>query len=148
MRRALVIAALLLLSLPARADDMPSLRADPGLVKAEAQLADEKYEQALDTLRLVLERRPLDADAHTDSAYAWMKLGEAEKAALSLDRALATDAVHIGANALRADIYISAGDIPRAREQLSALRLACGGSDCPDLDRLQSRINAARGKKD
>lgn len=152
--RLLGLALLLLLASPAHAEDVPvtksdapravPFRADAALTKAEAQLAEGKFTQAMDTLGGVLQRRPGDADALTYMGYAWMQLGEIEKATENFDRAIKYDPRHLGANAYRAELYLEAGDADRAREQLQAIRVICAGTDCPELDRLQAALNAHR----
>jgi tetratricopeptide (TPR) repeat protein len=140
--RFFTLAALLLClsSFPALAET--PFRADAGLTKAEAQLAEGKYTQGIDTLAAVLARRPADGDALTYTGYAWMKLGDAKKAAEFFDRALKYDPQHLGANAYRAGLYLDAGDFQRAIEQMQALRIACAGTDCPELDALRARMDA------
>jgi tetratricopeptide (TPR) repeat protein len=119
----------------------PPLRADMGLSKAEAQLAEGKYMQAIETLGGVLARRPGDADAETYVGYAWMRLGDFRQAAEYFDLAIKYDPRHLGANAYRAELYLQAGDHPRAMEQLQALRLICAGTPCAELDRVQAALN-------
>jgi Tfp pilus assembly protein PilF len=150
----------LCLSSPAYAEDAPvtkadtatmrdiPLRADQGLTKAEGQIAEGKYTQALDTLGGVLARRPGDADALTYMGAVWQHLGDIKQAAENFDKAIKYDPQHLGANTYRAELYLEEGNFPRALEQLQAIRLICAGTPCGELDRLQSALNAARmGKK-
>ena len=146
----ILIAFLLLFSLPARAEEAPPpLRADAGLAVAESQLAQEKYMQALQTLGGVLKRRPEDADALTYIAYAWMSIGETAKAEEYLGRALKRDPRHLGANKYKADLLLEAGEFQRALEQLQVLRLICANTDCAEINALQAELNRhKKGKKD
>lgn len=120
------------------------LRADMGLAKAEGQLAEGKYMQALETLGGVLERRPADADALAYSGFAWKSLGDTQRAAEYFDRAIKYDPQHLGANTYRAELFLEAGEFPRAMEQLQAIRVICAGTNCGELDRLQAELNAHR----
>lgn len=130
---------------PLPAPQVP-FRADAGLTKAEAQIARGDYAQAVDTLAGVLARRPSDADALTYAGYAWLKLGDAKQAVGSIDTALRYDPRHLGANYYKARLFLEAGDKPRALEQMQALRMACGGADCPELSALQAELNKAPGE--
>lgn len=123
------------------------LRADSGLTKAEGQLAEGKYVQALESAGAVLRRRPTDADALTYAGYALLGIGDAQKAAEYIERALKADPFHLGANTYKAEIYLKSGDTSRALEQMQVIRLACGNFDCPELDRVQSALNKAAGTK-
>jgi Tfp pilus assembly protein PilF len=155
------LALLLCLALPAFADEdadtdavpveksddasrTPPFRADAGLTKAEGQLAEGKFMQALETLGIVMNHRPGDADALTYTGYAWYQLGDAGKATQYFDRALRYDPKHLGANFYRALVYLDDGDFPRALEQAQVLRMTCGNGDCPELDALQSEMNKAK----
>jgi tetratricopeptide (TPR) repeat protein len=134
-----------------KTDAMPTrdvpLRADAGLTKAEGQIAEGKYMQALETVGGVLARRPADADAQAYAGYAWMKLGDLKKAAEYFDRAIKYDPQHLGANTYRTELYLEAGDFPRAMEQLQVVRLVCAGMPCGELDRLQAALNAYKAPK-
>jgi tetratricopeptide (TPR) repeat protein len=116
-------------------------RADSGLTKAEGQLAEGKYMQALETLGGVMSRRPDDADALAYAGYAWYRLGEKSRAVEYLDRALKHDPRHLGANRYRADLYLEVGDFSRALEQAQVLRMVCGSGGCPELEGLQNAMN-------
>lgn len=127
---------------PAAEKPEPLWRADAGLAKAEAQYAEGKYMQAIETLGGVLQRRPGDADALAYLGRAWLEMGDDKKAEAHIDRALAADPKHLGANLCRAELYLKAGDVPRAIEQMQAMRLVCAGLPCAELDALQAKINA------
>lgn len=116
-------------------------RADAGLILAESQLADEKYTQALKTLAIVLKRKPGNADALTYSGYALLMLGDTEKAEAFFDQALKYDPQHLGANKYKGEMYLARNDFGRAQEQLQAIRLICGGTDCPEEHALAADIN-------
>jgi len=145
---------LLLLSAPAFADDAVPVtpnaapperitppRSDAGLTKAEGQLAEGKYMQAIQTLSGVLTRHPASADALAYTGVAWRAVGDDAKALMFIDRALKYDPQHLGANKYKAELYLDAGDFPRALEQLQVIRLICGETDCAELDDLQAEMN-------
>jgi tetratricopeptide (TPR) repeat protein len=141
--RFLLVLTCLLLSATARAEDIP-FRADSGLTKAEAQLSEGKYTEALETLALVLHRRPADADALAYTGYAWHRLGDNNKAGQFFDRALKYDPKHLGANKYKADMYLANGNVSRAHEQMQVLRMVCGETDCAELNALQGAINRSK----
>jgi Tfp pilus assembly protein PilF len=116
-------------------------RSDSGLVKAEGQLAEGKYMQAIQTLSGVLTRHPSSADALAYIAAAWGALGDDAKAQVFIDRALKYDPTHLGANKVRAEVYLNAGDFQRALEQLQVIRMICGDTDCAEMDELQAEMN-------
>ena len=104
---------LLCLHAPARADDgdcdMPPrrivpFRTDAGLTKAETQISEEHYAQAIDTLGGVIARHPVNADAYTYLGYAYRKLGDDAKALENFRRAVQVDPQHLGANKYLADV--------------------------------------------
>ena len=122
--------------------------ADAGLTKAETQISEEHYAQAIDTLGGVIARHPVNADAYTYLGYAYRKLGDDAKALENFRRAVQVDPQHLGANKYLADVYLSQGNLQRAMEQLQVIRMICSGLDCAELNALQSEINAFHKKKD
>ncbi len=124
-------------------------RTDSGLMKAEAQIEEGKYMQAIETLSLVIQRHPGDADAYTYIGFAYDRLGEKRRAAENYGRALKYNPRHLGANKYVADLYLETGDVQRAIEQLQVLKMVCGPSDCAEVNELEFSINKFRsGKED
>lgn len=147
MRAARAVLFLFLLSVPfaAGADNKEMIyREDSGLTKAEYFLAKGKYSAALDAAGEVLQRRPNNADALTYRGYAEMQLGQTAEARKSFDAALKVNPTHLGANKYMADLYLAAGDIARAREQMQVIRMSCGRGDCAELDALQGAVDNFR----
>ncbi len=119
-------------------------RTDSGLITAEYELATGKYMQALNTLRNVLARHPDNADAYTYMGVAYQQLGDIKQAATNYKRALLLDPKHLGALKYLGDLFIIANDLPRAIEQVDAIRSVCGNTDCSELTDLQNAINKAK----
>ena len=117
-------------------------REDSGLTKAEYLLSVGKWSAALETANAVLQRHPDNADAYTYRGYAYHALGETAQAKKSLEKALLINPKHLGANKYLADMYLEAGDMPRALDQLQVIRLTCGASDCEEMRVLQEEIDA------
>jgi tetratricopeptide (TPR) repeat protein len=133
--------------LPKKAD-VP-FRTDSGLISAEYYLAVGKYAEALSVLKGVLTRHPDNADAYTYRGYAYEKLGDLKKAEADYRRALLIDPRHLGANRYIASLYLRAGDLQRALEQLQVIRMVCGPLDCQEQDDLEAEINKYKsGQKD
>ena len=136
------MALTLLITVPALAaeKDMP-YREDSGLSKAEYLLSVGKFTAALNTAKDVLKRHPNNADAYTYLGYAYYRLGEVEPAAKNFYLALKLNPTHLGANKYLADMYLDAGDVARALEQLQVIRMTCGHSNCAELDALELEID-------
>lgn len=116
-------------------------RTDAGLITAEYYLANGKYMQAIDVLGGVLQRHPENADAYAYRGFAYQQMNEFKKAAQEYARALAIDPTHLGANKYVATMYLQAGSLARAMEQLQAIKLICAGTPCAEMDELESEIN-------
>jgi tetratricopeptide (TPR) repeat protein len=125
-------------------------REDSGLTKTEYLLAVGQYSAAIETAGDVLTRHPDNADAYTYRGYAYAKLGQTAEAAKNFKKALMIDQTHLGANKYLADTYLQQGDVARAIEQMQAIRLICGRTDCEELDQLQREIDQYKsaGKED
>ena len=126
--------------------DVP-FREDSGLTKAEAQISEGKYMQAIDTLGGVLTRHPASADAYAYLGYAYGKLGDQKRGAENYAHALEIDPRHLGANKYVGDLYLATGDVRRAIEQLQVIKMVCAGMDCAEMDALQADINNFNEKK-
>jgi tetratricopeptide (TPR) repeat protein len=145
--RIAVLLACLMLSaaIPALAagNEIP-FREDSGLTKAEYFLSAGQFSAALDTVNEVLKRHPQNADAYTYRGYAYYRLGDIANAAKSFRTALILNPAHLGANKYLADMFLEAGDVARALEQLQVIRLTCGLTDCAELRALESEIDQRR----
>ena len=122
-------------------------REDAGLTKAEYFIAQENYTAALQESSAVIKRHPKSADAYVYRALSYKALGEDKKAQADLQKALAYQPTHLGANKYQADLYLENGETARALEQLQVLRMVCGTANCAELNALERDINAARKKK-
>lgn len=140
MRLLIIAIALLTLSQAARADEM-IYREDAGLTKAEYFLANAKYTAAVEAANDVLTRHPQNADAYTYRGVAYTHLGQNKEAIKDFQRALQINPNHLGANKYLADAYLQNGKENLAVEQMEAMRVICGQSNCSELDHLQAEID-------
>jgi tetratricopeptide (TPR) repeat protein len=134
--------SLLLAAGPAAAaeKEMP-FREDSGLSKTEYLLSAGQYSAALETVNDVLKRHPGNADAYTYRGLAYYRLGETADAAKNFRTALQLNPTHLGANKYLADMYLDAGKVSLALEQLQVIRMTCGATDCEELNALQREID-------
>lgn len=129
--------------------DSPSLplREDSGLTKTEALLANANYSAAVESADDVLKRHENNADALTYKGYAYFMLGEKENARKYFEYALKVNPAHLGANKYMASLYIEEGELDRAFEQMQAVRMICGATDCEEARLIQFEINKSKDKK-
>lgn len=149
MRTALLLVSLMLLApgVSAAGKEFP-FREDSGLTKTEYLLTAGQFSAALDTANDVLKRHPNNADAYTYRGYAYYRLGETAAAAKNFRMALQVNPAHLGANKYLANIYLDAGDVSRALEQMQVIRMTCGHADCEELRSLERNIDQyKRGDK-
>lgn len=133
---------------PAAAEKEIPFREDSGLTKAEYLLSAGQFSAALDTAGDVLKRHPANADAYTYRGYAYYRLGDNANASKNFHTALTLNPAHLGANKYVASMYLDAGDVPRALEQLQVIRMTCGRLDCEELNALEHEIDEyQQGKK-
>jgi tetratricopeptide (TPR) repeat protein len=116
-------------------------REDSGLTKTEYLISVGQYSAAIHTADDVLARHSQNADAYTYRGYAYYRLGDFAKAAGSYRKALILNPTHLGANKYLADMYLEAGDVSRALEQLQVIRMTCGNTDCAELNDLERSID-------
>lgn len=143
MRITVLFLCLMTLAVSASAAEQADIpfREDSGLTKTEDLLIDGLFSAALDTTNDVLIRHPRNADAHTYRGYAYARLGETAQAEKSFKKALEINPTHLGANKYLADIYLEAGDVSRALEQLQVIRMTCGHTDCEERNALERAID-------
>ena len=120
--------ALLLLPMAApAADDPSSAPADPVLTTAREAVARQEYAKAAAVLREALGKGAANADYHNLYAYALRK-GPAPDWDLVFQHyheALRLDPRHRGAHEYIGDAYLRVGNVPKAREHLTALDRLC-----------------------
>jgi len=147
MRRTILLFCLMFflgISVAFAAEKELPLREDSGLTQTEYLLSAGQFSAALDTANNVLKRHPQNADAYTYRGYAWRHLGEIANAAKDFRMALMINPTHLGANKYLASMYLAAGDVARALEQLQVIRMACGLTDCEELRVLEREIDQHR----
>jgi len=119
-------------------------RADGGLVKAEALLSHGKYSQAISTLKNVLKRQLRSADADVYLGYAYAQLQDGNKSVEHLKHALKLNPRHLGAYQYLGEHYARSGKTSLALEQVQAMRLICGRTDCDEIRNLEYVVNTVK----
>jgi tetratricopeptide (TPR) repeat protein len=119
-------------------------RSDSGLTQAEKLLSENKYSDALSVLDQVLVRNPRSADAYIDSAYAWLNLGNNDKAKSSVANALVIDKTHMGAYVISGILALQDKDRAQAENYLGVLKTLCHGDTCPEFQTLQRIIRETK----
>ena len=140
----LLLGLLLVTTSAAAAEKEIPFREDSGLTKAEYLLSAGQFSAALETVNDVLKRHPDNADAYTYRGYAYYRLGEMAEAAKNFRAALKINPAHLGANKYTATLYLDAGNVAQAFEQLQVIRMICGHSDCEERDALEREIDRFR----
>ena len=123
------------------------VREDSGLSKAEFLLTRGKYSETLQETEGVLKRHPNNADAYTYRAIALRQLGENDKAAEQIKKALIINPHHLGANQVMGEILVEKGEIARALEQLAVIHMICGTVECAEETALENLIDNAKKEK-
>lgn len=110
--------------------------------EANAAIAAQKYDAAIDILRPVVDTNPDEADAHNLLGYSYRKLKDFTRAERSYNRALRIEPKHLGALEYFGELYLET-DRPREAEALLArLREACPGG-CEELAALEAAFARA-----
>jgi Flp pilus assembly protein TadD len=101
----------------------------------------ERFEEAIQTLRLLLSTLGPHPDVLNYLGYSNRRLGHFEKAQRYYEQALAIDPKHRGANEYLGEMWVELGRSEEARARLSALEDACpfGCVEYEDLRRLIER---------
>jgi Tfp pilus assembly protein PilF len=115
-------------------------RSDAALIEAEKMLTAKKYVDALTLLDQVIARNPRNTDAFVDMALAWLNLRNIGKAKNAITSALIIDKKHLGAYVISGLISLMEKDVKQAEYHLSALRILCRGTTCPEYQTLQRII--------
>jgi Tfp pilus assembly protein PilF len=121
--------------------DIP-YRQDTGLSKAEYLISRGKHAAAIHELDNVIKRHPKSADAWSYKAFSTLQLGDKKKAMSYFKRALQIDPTHLGANKYLASLYLDAGQLSFAMEQMQVIRMICGAMQCDELDDLEREVDA------
>jgi tetratricopeptide (TPR) repeat protein len=144
----LLFAALLLapaLALPA--DTQPVVRTDPVLEQAGKTIAAKDWPQAQALLKDAIGRNPGNADYHNLYAYSIRKGADPDMNLVfkHYNEALRLDPRHRGAHEYLGEAYLMVGNLPKAKEHLSALDKLCFFS-CSEFSDLKKAISEYEAK--
>jgi tetratricopeptide (TPR) repeat protein len=110
---------------------------------ARALILSGKYEAGIAAMKA------LGYDDHPDVAgsigFAYAKLGNLNEARTWYTKALAADPNHIATLGNSGALYVTQGDLAKARGELDRIKVACGGTACREYSELESLI-AAKGR--
>ena len=114
---------------PAAADPgKPSTSAvqeDPAYVEGVAAVKRGNYAAAIPLFEAVVAKDDRNANAYNWLAYSTRQSGDAAKAIAIYQKALAIDPKHRGAHEYIGEAYLVLGDLPKAKEHLTALDKLC-----------------------
>jgi len=144
----LLFAALLLapaVALPA--DTQPVVRTDPVLEQAGKTIAAKDWPQAQALLKDAIGRNPGNADYHNLYAYSIRKGADPDMNLVfkHYNEALRLDPRHRGAHEYLGEAYLMVGNLPKAKEHLSALDKLCFFS-CSEFSELKKAISEYEAK--
>lgn len=123
-----VFAALLLAPAAAlAADSQPAVRTDPVLEQASKTIAANDWPQAQALLKDAIARNPGNPDYHNLYAYSVRKGANPDMSLVfkHYNEALRLDPRHRGAHEYIGEAYLMVGNLPKAKEHLSALDKLC-----------------------
>jgi tetratricopeptide (TPR) repeat protein len=126
--RSFAFAALLLVPATALpADSTPAVRADPVLEQVTNATSRKDWPQAQAILKDAIARDPGNADYHNLYAYSIRKGANPDMSLVfkHYNEALRLDPRHRGAHEYIGEAYLLVGNVPKAKEHLSALDKLC-----------------------
>jgi len=144
----LVFAVLLLAPAAALpADSQPVVRTDPVLEQASKTIAAKDWPQAQALLKDAIARNPSNADYHNLYAYSIRKGANPDMSQVfqHYNEALRLDPRHRGAHEYLGEAYLMVGNLPKAKEHLSALDKLCFFS-CSEFSELKKAISEYEAK--
>jgi len=144
----LLFAALLLAPAAALpADTQPVVRTDPALEQASKTIAAKDWPQAQALLKEAIARNPGNADYHNLYAYSIRKGADPDMNLVfkHYNEALRLDPRHRGAHEYLGEAYLMVGNLPKAKEHLSALDKLCFFS-CSEFSDLKKAISEYEAK--
>jgi len=144
----LVLTALLLA--PAAvlaADSQPTVRTDPVLEQATKTIAAKDWPQAQALLKDAVDRNPGNADYHNLYAYSIRKGANPDMSLVfkHYNEALRLDPRHRGAHEYLGEAYLMVGNLPKAKEHLSALDKLCF-FPCSEFSELKKAVSEYEAK--
>jgi Tfp pilus assembly protein PilF len=144
----LVFAVLLLAPAAALpADSQPAVRTDPVLEQASKTISAKDWPQAQALLKDAIDRNPGNADYHNLYAYSIRKGANPDMSLVfkHYNEALRLDPRHRGAHEYLGEAYLMVGNLPKAKEHLSALDKLCFFS-CSEFSELKKAISEYEAK--
>lgn len=124
-------------------DNMQSTDA-PDLTSVRAKIATKDYAGALAELRGLAEDNQ-QADVYNLIGYTLRKTGDYKTSLTYYTKALELQPDHKAAREYLGELYVEAGEMAKAEEQVSTLKQLCP-SGCEELEDLQKAIAARNGK--
>jgi tetratricopeptide (TPR) repeat protein len=148
--RPLTLAVLLLAPAAAlAADSTPAMRSDPVLEQVSSATASKDWPRAQAILRDAVARDPANADYHNLYAYSIRKGASPDMSLVfkHYNEALRLDPKHRGAHEYIGEAYLMVGNLPKAKEHLSALDKLCF-FPCQEFSDLKRAVSdfEAKGK--
>lgn len=110
------------------------------MAKARAAIAAKDYPGAIQILYAVSRRTPRDADVMNLLGYSYRMLGQYPQAFSYYDQALAIAPLHKGALEYEGEAYLETKQLPKAENNLAALKRACP-TGCEELGDLQAAVD-------
>jgi tetratricopeptide (TPR) repeat protein len=138
----LVFAALLLAPAAAlAADSQPAVRTDPVLEQVGKATASQDWPTAQALLKDAIARNPGNADYHNLYAYSIRKGANPDMSLVfkHYNEALRLDPRHRGAHEYLGEAYLMVGNLPKAKEHLSALDKLCF-FPCSEFNELKKAV--------
>jgi tetratricopeptide (TPR) repeat protein len=107
------------------ADQTRSTPADPDYTAAVQAIKGERFADAIPLLEKVVAKEPRNADAYNWLGYATRRKGDPAASIPIYQKALAIDPKHLGAHEYIGEAYLMLGNLPKAKEHLTALDKLC-----------------------
>jgi tetratricopeptide (TPR) repeat protein len=130
-------------------DSSPAVRTDPVLEQVTNATSRKDWPQAQAVLRDALARDPVNADYHNLYAYSVRKGANPDMSLVfkHYNEALRLDPKHRGAHEYIGEAYLMVGNLPKAKEHLSALDKLCF-FPCQEFAELKRAVSdfEAKGK--
>ena len=125
--RALILALFLAPSAARAADSAPAVASDPVMDNVSQAIAAKDWPRAQAALRDALAASPGNADYHNLYAYSIRKGAKPDMSLVfkHYNEALRLDPKHRGAHEYIGEAYLMVGNVPKAKEHLSALDKLC-----------------------
>jgi hypothetical protein len=148
--RSIAFAAVFVVPVTAHpADSTPAVRADPVLEQVTSATASKDWPRAQAILRDAIASNPGNADYHNLYAYSIRKGATPDMSLVfkHYNEALRLDPRHRGAHEYIGEAYLLVGNVPKAKEHLSALDKLCF-FPCQEFSDLRRAVSdyEAKGK--